>query len=113
MHGMSILTRLGSGKGCRLALAVCLGLVLTGGLVSSARADDDWRERRWGEWRRHEWWEHHRGWGYGGYGGGYGYGYGYAPPAVVAAPPPPVVYAPPPVVAPVPGLNIVLPINIR
>jgi len=86
----------------RLGIGLALVLGVTIGGIAPAFADDwhghdHWREH---EWREHEWREHHRP--------------VYVPPPVIVAPPPRAYYvAPPAVVVPAPGINIVLPINIR
>jgi hypothetical protein len=90
-------------KGRLLAIAV-LAMAANAAFIQPARADDDRRGRghEHDEWREHEWRARH-------WHRRYVQVYPEQVPAYVYAPPP-VVYAPPP---PPPGINLIIPLNIR
>jgi hypothetical protein len=80
----------------RTLIAVAATALISASAIAPAYADEHWRRHHEREWREeqarrdYEWRIHH----------------GYAP---YYASPPPVVYAP----APSPGINLIVPLNIR
>jgi len=89
----------------RWGMALAAGLMALG-LASGPAMADGWRHDGEGhgygredhrpEWRHERDWHRH-----------------YVPPPVIYYPPPRAYYAPPPVVMPAPGINIIIPLQLR